>query len=124
MLIAGLPLQNLHAVTMPFCAPDQAPAAAHAHPAQAGGHGSSAQSDAQFGAMAGHDHADHQHAAAGTNKACDGCSQCQACSAPAIVSMTIDALLDPIQTQPPVLTGHPTLFFPEQLQRPPSQFLA
>ena len=67
----------------------------------------------------------HEHAAnSGVKLVCDGCSMCNACSAPAIASAAIDVLLDPIQTQPPVLTSHLTLFFPEQLQRPPSQFLA
>ena len=98
ILMAGLPLQTMHAYAMPFCDHD-APAAQaseqHAHDAGAAEH--------------------HEHAAnSGVKLVCDGCSMCNA----------IDVLLDPIQTQPPVLTSHLTLFFPEQLQRPPSQFLA
>ena len=119
ILIIGLPLQNLHAVAMPFCAPDKATKAADALPAQDGAHDS-----AQFGTVAGHDHADHQHTSADTSKACDGCSLCQVCSAPAIASVTIDLLLDPVHTPPLAFAIHPSLFVPEQLQRPPSQFLA
>ena len=123
MLIAGLPLQNLHAVAMPLCNQDKETTAAHAHPAL-----DSAQADAQFGAHSGvvadHDHGDHQRAAANTNKACDGCSQCQVCSAPAVASVAIDVLLDVVQTPPLALAIHPSLFVPEQLQRPPSQVLA
>ena len=117
MLIAGLPLQNLHAVAMPFCTNDKAAAAAHAHPALDGA------PDIETTA-AGHDHGDHQHAAADVNAACDGCSVCQACSAPAVASAAVDVLLDPVQTPPPAIAIHPSLFVPEQLQRPPSQFAA
>ena len=108
ILMAGLPLQTMHAYAMPFCDHD-APAAQtsehHAHEADAAEH---------------HEHAPNS----GVKLVCDGCSMCNACSAPAIASAAIDVLLDPIQTQPPILTSHLTLFFPEQLQRPPSQFLA
>ena len=117
MLMAGLPLQNLHAVAMPFCAPDKEPAAAHAHPAQDGAQVIETE-------MAEHDHAGHQHTSADTNKACDGCSQCQVCSAPAVASVAIDVSFDAVQTPPSAITIHPSLFIPEQLQRPPSQFLA
>ena len=126
MLIAGLPLQNLHAVAMPFCASGQETTAAHAHPAQDGSH--RAQADARVSADAGsaaeQDRADHQHASADTGNACDGCSQCQACSAPALASVAIDVMLDIVQTPPLTFAIHPSLFTPEQLQRPPSQFLA
>jgi hypothetical protein len=115
MLIAGLPLQNLHAVAMPLCNQDKETTAAHPQSALDG---------AQVGEMDEHDHADHQHTSVDTNKACDGCSQCQVCSAPAIASVAIDVLLDPVQTPPLTLAIHPSLFVPEQLQRPPSQFLA
>ena len=114
MLMAGLPLQNLHAIAMPFCAPDQQTTAAHAHPAEDGAH-----DGAQVGAQADQDHTDHQHAAADTGKACDGCSQCHACSAPALASVAIDVSLDIVQTPPLAFAIHPSLFVPEQLQRPP-----
>ena len=117
MLVTGLPLQNLHAVAMPFCNQDKAATAAHAHPAPAG-------APVMETAAADHDHGDHQHAAADFNAACDGCSVCQACSAPAVASVAIDVLLDPVRTPPPAFAIHPSLFVPEQLQRPPSQFLA
>ena len=115
MLIAGLPLQNLHAVAMPMCNQYQESMAAHVHSAQDG---------AQSGEMAGHDHADHQSTAIDTDKACDGCSLCQVCSAPAVASVAIDVLLDFAQTLPPALISHLSLFVPEQLQRPPLQFVA
>ena len=122
--MAGIPLQNLHAVVMPFCAPDQQTTPAPAHPAQAGAH-DGAHMGAQVGAPAEHAHdGDHQHAAADTGNACNGCSQCQACSAPALASVAMDVLLDIVQTSPLAFAIHPSLFTPEQLQRPPSQFLA
>lgn len=117
MLIAGLPLQNLHAVAMPLCNNDKATTAAHAHSAPDGVPGIET-------AAADHDHGDHQHAAADINAACDGCSVCQACSAPAVASVAIDVLLDPVETPPLGFATHPSLFVPEQLQRPPSQFVA
>ena len=115
MLIAGLPLQNLHAVAMPLCNQDKATAATHQQSAPDG---------APVVEAAEHDHADHQHASADTEKACDGCSQCQACSAPALASVAIDVMLDIVQTPPLAFAIHPSLFIPEQLQRPPSQFPA
>ena len=115
MLIAGLPLQNLHAVSMPNCVQDKQSMAAHHQ---------SAPDVAQGGERADHDHAEHQHASSDTNTVCDGCGLCQACSAPAVASAAIDVLLESAYTSPPVLTTHASLFIPEQLQRPPLQFLA
>jgi hypothetical protein len=115
MLIAGLPLQNLHAAAMPVCSQGGESSAAHHQ---------SAPDVAQVGEMAEHDHADHQHASPETNAICDGCGQCQACSAPAVASAALDVLLDPVYTSPPVLTTHASLFVPEQLQRPPLQSAA
>jgi hypothetical protein len=111
MLIAGLSLQNVHAVAMPVCNQDQQTAAAHPQSAQAGD-------------TAEHDHADHQHTSTAADKACDGCGLCQVCSAPAVASVAIDVLLDFVQTPPPALISHPSLFVPEQLQRPPRAVLA
>lgn len=106
-LIACLPLQNLHAVSMPLCTQDQdTTAASHQH--------------ADDVDVAGHD---HESTASDNDLDCDGCCLCHACSAPAIASAGIDVLLDFVQTSPPALTSHVSLFAPEQLQRPPSQFL-
>jgi hypothetical protein len=128
VVIAGLPMQNLHAVVMPFCAHDQqTKAAVHAHPAQDGAHETShvgGDIKAQSAAPGEHDHADHQHASADTANACDGCSQCQACSAPALASAAMHAILDIVQAPPFAFAIYPSLFVPEQLQRPPLQFLA
>ena len=108
LLIAGLPLQNLHAVSMPMCNQDQQSTVAHTHAAQA--------DDA-----AEHHHADGQDTSPvnDKDKACDGCNLCQVCSAPALASASTIVLLDVVHTPPPALISRLSLFVPEQLQRPP-----
>ena len=111
MLIAGLPLQGLHAAAMPVCGQDKEEAAVHPQ-------------FAQEGDVVAHDHNDQSHASSDADTACDGCSTCQACSAPAVASTAIDVSLTPEQTPPPALAIHPSLFVPEQLRRPPRAVLA
>jgi hypothetical protein len=108
LLIAGLPLQNLHAVAMPFCAPVEASAAVQHQP----GHGSAA---------ADHEADHHQPVSAAVNASCDGCGLCDVCSAPAIASMGLGISFDAVDVPPAVLPSRLTLFDPEQPQRPPKQ---
>ena len=103
LLIFSLPLQSLHAVAMPVCGQDEQKAAAqHEH--------------AQQGDAAGHE---HDNGTQDVDPACDGCSLCHACSAPAIASVAIELSLDAVETPPATPLSHLSLFVPEQPQRPP-----
>ena len=103
ILIAGLPLQNMHAVAMPLCNQDEQKTVAQHEHAQQG------------------DAVEHQHddGAPDANLVCGGCGLCQACSAPAIASVAIDVSLDTIESPPATPLSHISLFVPEQPQRPP-----
>ena len=75
ILIAGLPLQNMHAFAMPLCDHDAQTKAAsqpHSH-------------DGEGAAQ------EHEHSTSSDVKlACDGCSMCQACSAPAVAGVAFE----------------------------------
>ena len=103
ILIAGLPLQNLHAFAMPLCDHDgqttEAPQA-HAHDGDAAEH-------------------DHEHAASGVKLACDGCSMCQVCSAPAVAGVAFEFSNDAGTSAPISYSASVVSFFPEHHFRPP-----
>ncbi len=112
VLMLSLPLQSVHGLTMPSCGDADAEHAAGAGEHQ---HDIAHQHDTDIAADA------HQDMAADINLVCDGCSNCQACSAPAVASAVIDMLSDAVDVFPLALTSHIPLFDPEQLQRPPLQ---
>ena len=104
ILIAGLPLQNMHASAMPLCEQDaQTPQAAqqHTHDGDAAEH-------------------EHEHStSSGTKLACDGCSTCQACSAPALAGVAFEVASEPGASAPVSYSVSTFSFFPEYHFRPP-----
>jgi ABC-type nickel/cobalt efflux system permease component RcnA len=107
-LMAAMPLQNLHAVVMPFCALAGETNTGHQH---------AAQSDAA-GAQE-HDHSHHDQTTSDVNLGCDGCGMCNACSAPALASLLNNLSTHAADTPPAVPASHISLFDPERLHRPP-----
>ena len=104
ILIAGLPLQNMHALAMPLCDHDtQTTQASQAH-----------SHDGEAAAQ------DHEHAASsGVQLACDGCSMCQACSAPAVAGVVFEFSNDAGTSAPIAYSVSAISFFPEHHFRPP-----
>ena len=106
LLVACVPLQNLHAVSMPVCTPEHETAASHQHV-----------DDVDVVAH------EHDSTVSDNGVGCDGCCLCHACSAPAIASVTMDVKLDAVYTLPPAIASRLSLFVPEQPQRPPRAVL-
>ena len=104
ILIAGLPLQNMHAFAMPLCDHDtQTTQASQAH-----------SHDGEAAAQ------DHEHAASsGVQLACDGCSMCQACSAPAVAGVAFEFSNDAGTSAPISYPVSVISYFPEHHFRPP-----
>ena len=127
MLVCGLPLQNLHAAVMPVCNQDrdQQTSVQHQHPrdANASEHQHPQQTDQQH---TDDRHAEHQHddGSSDSKLVCDGCNLCNACSAPAVASLSINVSIDTVEAPLPVATSHISLFDPEQLHRPPLALLS
>ena len=104
VLIAGLPLQNLHAFAMPLCDHDAqttTASQAHTHDGDAAEH-------------------DHEHAtSSGIKLACDGCNMCQACSAPAVAGLAFEFSSETGTSAPISYSASVFSFFPEHHLRPP-----
>lgn len=104
ILIAGLPLQNMHAFAMPLCDHDaQTTNAAqpHTHEAEA----------------VEHDH--EQSTSSGFKLACDGCSMCQVCSAPAVAAVALEFSNNATTSALLSYAVSAFSFFPEHHFRPP-----
>ena len=104
ILIAGLPLQNLHAFAMPLCDHDAQTTAAsqpHSH-------------DGEGAAQ------EHEHSTSSDVKlACDGCSMCQACSAPAVAGVAFEFSNDAGTSAPIAYSVSAISSLPEHHFRPP-----
>lgn len=113
VIVAGLQLQNVHAFVMPLCDHDEA-TATHQHPQD----GNATDRHAHDGS-AGEGLQDGHASAAGVKAVCDGCSMCQACSAPAMVSMALQFIRDTADAAPRSYLPVVIASLPERHFRPP-----
>ena len=110
-LLLWLPLQGVAAAGMSFCRHDHTPPAA-AH---------STMNDHQDGHACSHD---QDASSTSSQTSCDDCGYCHLGGAPALLP-TLAALSDGAGFSFKfVFDSHFTLFFPEQLQRPPHAFFS
>ena len=103
ILIAGLPLQNMHAIAMPLCDDGKTTQASqkHEHAGDAAEHSHERSTSSDFKSV------------------CDGCNLCQVCSAPAVAGVAFEFSNDAGTSAPMAYSVSAISFFPEHHFRPP-----